>query len=67
MDAVSFSVVETPGGYLAVAEGGALVTVADDFEVLKSMVRDAVNCHYDASDRPGKVTLVFDLEQVPVP
>ena len=66
MDAVSFKVTEAPGGYLAEAEGGSIVTVADDFESLKAMMRDAVACHYDEADRPAKISVQLEFERVAV-
>jgi hypothetical protein len=66
MDAVAFTVRETAKGYLAVAEGGSIVTTATDFESLKEMVRDAVACHYDEENRPKAVRIVLDLDPVTV-
>ncbi|MHB8296481.1 MAG: hypothetical protein ACYDH5_18080 [Acidimicrobiales bacterium] len=53
-----FVVEEAPeGGYLARALGETIVTEADDLDQLRAMVRDAVLCHFDESDRPQVVRL----------
>ena len=50
---VLFLVEEAPeGGYTARALGHSIFTEADTWEELKEAVRDAVNCHFDADDRP---------------
>lgn len=53
-----FAVEEAPeGGYTARALGEAIFTQADDLEQLRSMVRDAVLCHFDEDERPRVVRL----------
>ncbi len=53
-----FVVEEAPeGGYTARALGEPIFTEADDLEQLRSMVRDAVGCHFDEGDRPRVVRL----------
>jgi len=44
---IIFSVQESPeGGYEARALGHSIFTQADTIEELKSMIRDAVSCHF---------------------
>ncbi|MHB1599884.1 MAG: 2-oxoisovalerate dehydrogenase [Acidimicrobiales bacterium] len=53
-----FIVEEAPeGGYVARALGEPILTEADTFDDLRTMVRDAVMCHFDESDRPRVVRL----------
>ena len=53
-----FVVEEAPeGGYLARALGEPILTEADDLDHLRSVVRDAVMCHFDESDRPQIIRL----------
>jgi hypothetical protein len=66
---IIFSVQESPeGGYEARALGHAIFTQADTLDELKSMVRDAVRCHFDGSQAPSVIRLhivkdeVFQLE-----
>ena len=49
---VIFVVEDSPeGGYEARALGHSIFTQADSVEELRTMVRDAVSCHFDESDR----------------
>ena len=41
------------GGYTARALGYAIYTEADTLAELKSMVQDAVRCHFDEAHRPA--------------
>ena len=53
-----FVVEEAPeGGYTARALGEGIFTEADDMEELRAMVRDAVICHFDETERPAVVRL----------
>jgi len=48
-----FSVEGSPeGGYTARALGEATLTEADDLDGLRTMVRDAVVCHFNEEERP---------------
>jgi len=50
---VIFTVEESPeGGYEARAIGYSIYTQAETLDELKAMLRDAVRCHFDESDRP---------------
>jgi hypothetical protein len=55
---IVFSVQESPeGGYEARALGYAIFTQAQTMEELKSMVRDAVRCHFDDKTAPSVIRL----------
>ena len=62
---IIFLVEESPeGGYEATALGYPIFTEADTFEDLKAMVHDAVDCHFDESERPRLIRLHFVKEEV---
>ena len=49
---------ESPeGGYEASAVGYDIFTEADDWENLKSMLRDAVLCHFDDGEVPQSIRI----------
>jgi hypothetical protein len=55
---IIFSVQESPeGGYEARALGFSIFTQADSLDELKTVIRDAVSCHFDASDKPSVIRL----------
>jgi hypothetical protein len=56
---IIFEVLESPeGGYEARALGYSIFTQAETAEELKTMVRDAVRCHFDdESTRPQVIRL----------
>ncbi len=55
---IIFSVQESPeGGYQARALGFSIFTEADSLEELKTMIRDAVSCHFDAAEKPSIIQL----------
>ena len=43
---------DTDGGYTARALGESIFTEADDLKSLRTMVRDAVHCHFEDAERP---------------
>jgi hypothetical protein len=62
---IIFMVHEPPeGGYAAEALGQSIFTVADCLDELNGMVRDAVICHFEESDRPKIIRLHFVREEV---
>jgi hypothetical protein len=65
---IVFSVEESPeGGYEAQALGHPIFTEADTMEELKTMLQDAVRCHFDDADRPRVIRLhVVKDEVIPV-
>ena len=51
---IIFSVQESPeGGYQARALGFSIFTEADTLEELKTMIRDAVSCHFEDGQKPS--------------
>jgi dephospho-CoA kinase len=65
MDELIFLVEEAPeGGFTARALGQSIFTEADDLEVLREMVRDAVRCHFDEGQGPRVIRLHFVREEV---
>lgn len=62
---IIFSVQESPeGGYEARALDHSIFTQADSLEELKSMVRDAVSCHFDDVQKPAVIRLHFVKDEV---
>lgn len=65
MNEIIFVVSEAPeGGYTARALGYSIFTEADDMENLQTMVRDAVQCHFEESESPKIIRLHFVKEEV---
>ncbi len=55
---IIFLVEESPeGGYEAQALGEAIFTQADTMEELRTLVRDAVRCHFEEGEHPRTVRL----------
>ncbi len=55
---IIFSVQESPeGGYHARALGFSIFTEADSLDQLKTMIRDAVSCHFDPAEKPSVIRL----------
>ena len=64
-DEIIFAVEESAeGGYEAKALSAPIFTEADSLEELRSMVRDAVECHFDADDRPRVIRLHFVKDEI---
>lgn len=62
---IIFVVEESPeGGFEARALGHSIYTEADSLAELREMVRDAVECHFEATERPRVVRLHFVREEV---
>lgn len=58
---------EIDGGYVATALGHSIVTQADTVDELRSMVRDAVKCHFSdggSGPKPGVIRLHFVRDEV---
>lgn len=66
MNELLFLVEEDPeGGYNAQAVGENIFTQGDSVEELKTMIRDAIDCHFDEpSQRPKLVRLHFVRDEV---
>ena len=53
-DEIIFMVSNSPeGGFEARALGHGIFTEADSMDKLKEMIRDAVSCHFDETERPA--------------
>lgn len=52
------------GGFSAHALGAGIHTEGDTLEELKANIRDAVDCHFDANERPRMVRLHFVRDEV---
>lgn len=62
---IIFTVTEAPeGGYEARALTAPIFTEADSLDELRAMVKDAVTCHFDESDRPQIIRLHFVKDEV---
>ena len=62
---IIFLAEEAPeGGYVARALGYGIFTEADTFEELKAMVQDAVQCHFEAEERPPLIRLHMVKDEV---
>jgi hypothetical protein len=62
---IIFLVEEAPeGGYIAKALGHAIFTEADSLDELKAMVQDAVQCHFEAAEKPPIIRLHFVKDEV---
>jgi len=62
---IIFLAEEAPeGGYVARALGYGICTEADTFDELKAMVQDAVQCHFEAEERPPLIRLHMVKDEV---
>ena len=62
---IIFAIEESPeGGYEARALGHSIYTQADTLAELKSMVQDAVRCHFDEADMPRLIRLHLVKDEV---
>jgi hypothetical protein len=58
MSEIIFQVNPAPeGGYTAQALGHSIFTEADSWPELRTMVKDAVHCHFDEADMPSVIRL----------
>ncbi|MCB0116241.1 MAG: hypothetical protein R2873_34775 [Caldilineaceae bacterium] len=65
MNEIIFLIENSPeGGYEAKAIGHSIFTEADTLDELREMLRDAVACHFDDSERPHMIRLHFVQEEV---
>ena len=62
---IIFAVEESPeGGYEARALGHSIFTQADTLDELRTMVQDAVRCHFDEAERPRLIRLHLVKDEV---
>lgn len=52
------------GGYEARALGESIFTHADSLDELRTMVRDAVECHFEPNQRPPVIRLHFVRDEI---
>jgi hypothetical protein len=65
MNELIFLVEEAPeGGFTAKALGESIYTEADTMDELKTMIRDAVTCHYEKAVIPKIIRLHFVKEEL---
>jgi hypothetical protein len=65
MNEIIFTVTTAPeGGFIAHALGHSIFTEADDWPSLRTAVRDAVLCHFDAGQTPAVIRLHRVEEEV---
>jgi hypothetical protein len=58
MSEITFVVEQAPeGGFTARAIGESIVTQAESIAELHERVRDAVHCHFDEGEAPGRLRL----------
>ncbi len=62
---IIFAVQESPeGGYEARALGHSIFSQADSLDELKSMLRDAVACHFAEAEKPSIIRLHLVKDEV---
>ena len=62
---IIFAVEESAeGGYEARALSAPIFTEADSLEELRSMVKDAVECHFEDGERPRVIRLHYVRDEV---
>lgn len=62
---IIFSVEESAeGGFEARALGYSIFTEAETFDDLRTMVREAVQCHFEEQDRPAVIRLHMVKDEV---
>ena len=52
------------GGYIARALGESIFTEGEDLDELRANIRDAVDCHYESTEKPKMIRLHFVSEEV---
>ena len=62
---IIFIVEEAPeGGFAARALGHSIFTEGETLEELRTMVRDAVACHFDAQSKPSVIRLHLVKDEI---
>ena len=65
MDEIIFLVEESAeGGYTANALNASIFTEAETVPELKSMVKDAIKCHFEEKDLPKMIRLHFVKDEI---
>jgi predicted RNase H-like HicB family nuclease len=55
---------DSEGGYTAKALGYSIYTEADSVDELKTMIQDAVRCHFEDIEKPPVIRLHFVKDEV---
>jgi predicted RNase H-like HicB family nuclease len=56
---------DSEGGYIAQSDGEDIFTQADDLDTLKTMIRDAIDCHFlDPAEKPQIIRLHIVRDEV---
>ncbi len=55
---------DAEGGFVATAASASIITQADTLEELRTMVRDAVACHFEEAERPKLIRLHYVRDEV---
>jgi hypothetical protein len=62
---IIFSVQESPeGGFEARTLGFSIFTEADSLDELKTIIRDAVSCHFEPAEKPSVIRLHMVKDEV---
>lgn len=65
MNEIIFLVENAPeGGFTARALGESIFTEGEELKDLRENIRDAVNCHFEAEEKPKLIRLHFVREEV---
>ena len=65
MNEIIFLVEESAeGGYTARAVGESIFTEGDDLDAIRRNVREAVDCHFDDSNKPKLIRLHYVRDEV---
>ncbi len=52
------------GGYTAKALGHSIFTEGESFDELKKNIREAIDCHFEGSDKPSMIRLHYVKDEV---
>ncbi|MFC5580502.1 2-oxoisovalerate dehydrogenase E1 subunit beta [Rhodanobacter terrae] len=64
MNEIVFLVEDAEGGLVARVLGHSIHTDADSYDELRKQARDAVRCHFDASEHPATIRLHYVKDEV---
>ncbi|MDZ4846868.1 MAG: hypothetical protein SH857_15120 [Chitinophagales bacterium] len=65
MNEIIFLVEEADeGGFIAKAVGESIITQAETIQELKTLLKDAVKCHFDVANLPKLIRLHYVREEV---
>lgn len=68
MPEIIFLIEDAPeGGYTARALGASIFTEAESMEELRTAIREAVACHFEAADAPRVIRLHYVREEILTP